>query len=635
MRSLGGVIGRRRRCSAVAAQVDAATADDDGGRSPARRTGRRRRCRRRRRRSGFVLDRRAARKAASRAGRLRPRGPPAGRAGHRRRVSPAAEVAPAATSSRPLEPPRELARHVAEAARAAAEAATPQRGEVETAGDGASRARAGRRAASTRGAAPPSAPRSRLAGRDDVAHRATVECPHRPRRLTSAARGPRRRRSPGSTATSTSRRSGRRRSKALSLDRMRALVDVLGDPQHAVPGHPRHRHQRQGLDGPHGHRAARESRPDGRHLHQPAPRAHQRAHHPQRRADRRRRPRRGCSPTSRALEAAARRRSDSYFELLTAAALRAGSPTSPSTSPSSRSACSVATTPPTSPTAPSRWSPTSAPTTPTSRATGAARHRRGEGGHRQAGAARSCSARPTPSCAPIFDRAGRRRGRGSATRDFGCERNERRRRRPAARPAHARRRATTTCSCPLHGAHQGDNAARRAGRGRGVLRPPLDDDVVARGVRVGRDAGPVRGRRPRRRSSCSTAPTTPTARAAAAATLDEDFDVAGEPILVVGHAAGRAIPSAVLEALEVDARRGSSIACAAATRRGRMPAERGRRRRRGARRRRADVEPRRRRRRRPGPARVASRRRRRARHRLALRRAATARSRTACRRRAR
>ena len=49
---------------------------------------------------------------------------------------------------------------------------------------------------------------------------------------------------------------------------------------------------------------------------------------------------------------------------------------------------------------------------------------------------------------------------------------------------------------PLYGAHQAQNAAARAGRGRGVPRgqEPLDDELVRDGVRRGHLAGPARGR---------------------------------------------------------------------------------------------------------------------------------------------
>ena len=98
--------------------------------------------------------------------------------------------------------------------------------------------------------------------------------------------------------------------------------DVLGDPQHAAPGHPRHRHERQGLDRADDHPAADGPRPHGRHLHQPAPRADQRAHRAQRRADQRRRASPSRSPAVADLEVLAGVRADATSRSLTAAAFR-------------------------------------------------------------------------------------------------------------------------------------------------------------------------------------------------------------------------------------------------------------------------------------------------------------------------
>ena len=113
-----------------------------------------------------------------------------------------------------------------------------------------------------------------------------------------------------------------------------------------------------------------------------------------------------------------------------------------------------------------------------------ARHRRREGGDHQGRAAGSWWGRPTPSSLAVFaaaaDEAGAaetwvRRGRNSpATRSrvaVGGRLIDLRT--PGAEYPEV--------YLPLHGAHQGDNAAMRAGRGRGVLR---------------RTAGP-RGRRAR------------------------------------------------------------------------------------------------------------------------------------------
>ena len=86
--------------------------------------------------------------------------------------------------------------------------------------------------------------------------------------------------------------------EGLKLDNMRELCAVLGDPQHDQPtvhitgtnGKGSVARMVTALLGAHGL--------SGRHLHEPPPRGDQRAHLPQRRADRRRRAGARCSPTS-------------------------------------------------------------------------------------------------------------------------------------------------------------------------------------------------------------------------------------------------------------------------------------------------------------------------------------------------
>ena len=73
-----------------------------------------------------------------------------------------------------------------------------------------------------------------------------------------------------------------------TLERMQTHRRRDGRPAARLPGDPRHRHQRQGLDVADDHPAADGPRPHGRHVHQPAPRAAQRADEPRRRADQRR-----------------------------------------------------------------------------------------------------------------------------------------------------------------------------------------------------------------------------------------------------------------------------------------------------------------------------------------------------------
>ena len=144
--------------------------------------------------------------------------------------------------------------------------------------------------------------------------------------------------------------------EGLSLDHMRRMVERAGRSPARLPGHPHHRHQRQGLDGPHGHRAAGGPRAVGRHLHEPPPRARHRAHRPQR-ASR-------STPTSfaRVLGEIAALEDQTFFAepavVLRAADRRRASRGSArwrSTWRWSRSACSGGATPPTSSTARWRW----------------------------------------------------------------------------------------------------------------------------------------------------------------------------------------------------------------------------------------------------------------------------------------
>ena len=123
----------------------------------------------------------------------------------------------------------------------------------------------------------------------------------RPRVLT--ALDLRRRAAPGSSSTSTyeADRGRSRRGRVEAACRSSAcgaLVDVLGDPQTAYPVIHITGTNGKGSTARIDHRAARRGGPDRRHLHEPAPRADQRAHRPQRRADRRRRAGRACWPIS-------------------------------------------------------------------------------------------------------------------------------------------------------------------------------------------------------------------------------------------------------------------------------------------------------------------------------------------------
>ena len=235
-----------------------------------------------------------------------------------------------------------------------------------------------------------------------------------PGRLLNLAPGPR---GAGLARPAHQPRGARRRSpggvEGLSLDRMRAArATCSATRSDAQPVDPHHRHQRQGLGRPHGHRAARRPRPHGRHLHQPAPRADQRAHRPQRRADLRRRSSPRCSPTSPRVEPLARR-AGRRTSSCSPRPRSAGSPTRPSTWPWSRSACSGAGTPPTSSTARSRCVTNVGHDHTDGAGRLAPARRRGEGRHRQAGLARSCSARPIPTLRRRVRRRRRRRDAGA------------------------------------------------------------------------------------------------------------------------------------------------------------------------------------------------------------------------------
>ena len=240
-----------------------------------------------------------------------------------------------------------------------------------------------------------------------------------------------------------------------------------------------------------------------RHVHQPPPRADQRALRPQRRADQRRRLRRADRRRRRP-----RRADRRPADLLRGRAPRrrsAGSPTSPSTSPSSRSGCSAAGTPRT-------WS------TPRSRSiTNIGMDHNEFAGPTLADIAREKAGIIKPGSAVVIgetdpDLVAVLAAEPAATRllrgiDFETAGNQ-----LALGGRLVDLRTPTTIYpevfVPLHGAHQGDNAVDRAHRRRGVLR---------RAAGAGRRRGGVRRRRrcpggsrcsATSRSSSSTVPTT-------------------------------------------------------------------------------------------------------------------------------
>ena len=423
-------------------------------------------------------------------------------------------------------------------------------------------------AASSDGRSTDAAPRPRPVLVEAVAGGSAAQ--PRPRRR-GPARGPRLARRPRQPRDGRGRR-GPARSAGCRSTACARCVDVLGDPQQPVPGHPPHRHERQGLDRPDGRRRSSPS-PACRSAPTPAPTSSGSTSGSVRNGEpigdddagrgavRPRRPR------------AARRRRPELVRAPRPRPPSAGSPRSPSTSPWSRSACSGATTPPTSPTGPSRSSPTSAPTTPTSSGTGAGRSPRRRPGIVKPGSTLVLGETDL-ELRPIFD--GGRRRRGLAPR-----RGLRLRREPCSPSA---------AGCSIC-------APRTA---------PLDDVFLPAARRPpGRQRAPSPWPPPRRSSagpSTATSCATPSAAVAlpgrfevvgreplvvldgahnpdgaavAAETLADDFDVAGDRILVVGHAR-RPGPRPMLEAL--DAARADSSWRARPDSPRAVPAARGRRR---------------------------------------------------------
>ena len=122
---------------------------------------------------------------------------------------------------------------------------------------------------------------------------------------------------------------------------------------------------------------------------------------------------------------------------------------------------------------------------------------------------------------------------------------------------------------PLHGAHQGDNAALALAAAEAFFGARLDDDVVAEAF--ARTKVPGRFEVVRRDPLVVLDGAHNTEGAAAAAeTLYEDFAVNGDVLIVVGTMAPRD-PAAVLAALEVE-RAGLVVACAPSSPRA-VPAE--------------------------------------------------------------
>ncbi|HWH34045.1 MAG TPA: Mur ligase family protein [Acidimicrobiales bacterium] len=111
---------------------------------------------------------------------------------------------------------------------------------------------------------------------------------------------------------------------------------------------------------------------------------------------------------------------------------------------------------------------------------------------------------------------------------------------------------------PLHGAHQGDNAAAAVAAAEAFFGRPLDPEVVRQGLAGVQVPGrfEVVGRRP---LVVLDGAHNPDGCRAAATTLG-DFSIAGSPVLVVGMNRGRS-PAEMLGALEA-AHAGLVVACA-------------------------------------------------------------------------
>lgn len=100
---------------------------------------------------------------------------------------------------------------------------------------------------------------------------------------------------------------------------------------------------------------------------------------------------------------------------------------------------------------------------------------------------------------------------------------------------------------PLHGAHQGDNAAAAVAAVEAFFGAPAPEELVAQGLAAARSPGRMEVVR-RRPLVILDGAHNPAGAAAAATTLDDEFPVEGRRILVVGLLGGK-VPSEMLEAL--------------------------------------------------------------------------------------
>jgi dihydrofolate synthase/folylpolyglutamate synthase len=151
-----------------------------------------------------------------------------------------------------------------------------------------------------------------------------------------------------------------------------------------------------------------------------------------------------------------------------------------------------------------------------------------------------------PRVLPIFHRAGAREV-WERERDFECELNELA---VGGRLLQLRTPSTSyeEVFLSLHGAHQGDNAACALAAAEAFFAAPLADDVVRDAFGSASMPGrfEVVGREPLIVLDCAH---NPQGAAVAAATLHDDFEIAGDTIIVIGVLSPRE-PRAVLDALD-------------------------------------------------------------------------------------
>ena len=225
----------------------------------------------------------------------------------------------------------------------------------------------------------------------------------------------------------------------------------------------------------------------------------------------------------------------SYFELLHRRRRSPGSRRSRSTSPWSRWDCSVVSTPPTWPTRRSPSSPTSARTTPTSPATGGA-----TSPEEKAGIVKPDSflvlGDDDAELRPIFaDAAGDRLW--VRNEDFAADAN---RLAVGGRLLDIRTPGGVLDELflPLHGEHQGENAAVAVAAVEAFFARPLDPEVAQIGLGQVRMPGrfEIAGRSP---LVIIDGAHNPDGAEALAETVTDDFEVAGKVILVLGFLEGR------------------------------------------------------------------------------------------------